>query len=253
MELDLWIVLLLCFVYFAAGFIDSVAGGGGLIAIPAFLLTGVSPELALGTNKLAATLGTASSLLNYARSGLVYWRLALIGLPAALLGSAFGSRVILFFDSAIIGKLIVLLLPLAMAVTLIPKKDKGVKELTPKLLYILTPLVCLVVGFYDGFFGPGAGSFFILALHLAVGLGLLQASATSKIFNLATNLGSLAVFMAYGKVLYLIGLPLALANIAGNLLGSRLAIRIGPEFVRRVLWVSLALLFISLLWKFYLA
>ncbi|MDR2503112.1 MAG: TSUP family transporter [Deltaproteobacteria bacterium] len=251
-ELDLWIVLALLPVYFAAGFIDSVAGGGGLIAAPAFLLTGTSPDLVLGTNKLAACMGTASSLINYARSGLALWRMAVVGLPAALLGSFLGTRVILLFDSAYIGRLIVLLLPLGVAATLIPKKDRGRKELTRAGLYVFTPLVCLLIGFYDGFFGPGTGSFFILALHLATGVGLLQASATAKIFNLATNLGSLAVFIFYGKVLFALGLPLALANIAGNLLGSRMAIKIGAGFVRRVLSVSLSLLFFSLLWKFYL-
>ena len=111
MELELSLLLPLCLVGLAAGFVDSVAGGGGLLTLPAVLLTGLPPDVAIGTNKLAGSLGTGASLLTYARSGLVVWRLALCGLPAALLGGVIGSRVLLLFDSAVIGKIILVLLP----------------------------------------------------------------------------------------------------------------------------------------------
>lgn len=254
MELELWVVIILCGVYFAAGFIDSIAGGGGLISIPAFLLTGIPPELALGTNKLAAAIGTASSLLTYSRSGLIVWRLALVGLPIALLGGFLGSKVLMFFDSETIGRLVVFLLPLGIFATLIPKKETGrKKEITTLTLYLIVPAICAVIGFYDGFFGPGTGSFFILALYFIVGLGLVQASATAKIFNLASNFSSLCVFVLHGKVLYTLALPLAASNIAGNIIGSKMAIRIGSAFVRKMLIFSLTLLMISLICKFYLS
>lgn len=254
MELELWIILLLCGVYFFAGFVDSVAGGGGLIAVPVFLLTGIPPEFVLGTNKLAAAIGTGSSVLTYSKSGLIVWRLALIGLPVALLGGFLGSKILMFFDSETIGRLVVFFLPLGILATLMPKKETSQKRKLTKLsLYVIAPVICLLIGFYDGFVGPGTGSFFILALHFALGLGLVQASATSKILNLATNFSSLCVFVLHGKVLYILAIPLALANIAGNIIGSKMAIRIGSTFVRKILILSLFILLVSLVWKFYIS
>lgn len=252
MELELWIVALLCCVYFAAGFIDSIAGGGGLLSVPAFLLTGFPPEIVLGTNKLASCCGMSVALRNYARSGLVVWRSALVGVPVVVLGGALGSKALLLFDSGTIGKIIVVLLPIGIAATFLPKKDRGVQELTPKKLYTLLPLICLVLGFYEGFFGPGTGSFFILALHFIMGFGLLHATATTKLLNLAAGMSGLAVFMWHDKVLYLLAIPLAVANICGNYAGSKMAIKIGPSCVKRFLSVSLTLLFASLVWKFWI-
>ncbi len=244
---------MLCGAYFAGGFIDSIAGGGGLITLPAFLLTGVPADLVLGTNKLASSCGMAAALGNYTRSGLVVWKSAKVGVPAVLLGAMLGARAVLFFDSATIGKIVVLLLPLGMLATLMPRNKRSAsREMTEKDMKVYLPLVCLSIGFYDGFFGPGAGSFFVLALYFLLGFELLAAAATTKLLNLSAGLSGLFVFMWYGKVGYLLALPLSAASICGNMLGSRLAIRIGPDFVRRVLTVSLFLLFISLIWKFWL-
>ena len=255
MELELWIVLLVCLAFFAAGFIDSIAGGGGLISIPAFLLTGVQPEVVLGTSKMAAGLGTASSLLTYARSGLVIWRMALCGIPACLIGAYIGSKAILYFDSATIGKIMLVLLPIGALVTLLPKKSAATgflsSDLRPRDLHVYNPLICLILGFYDGFFGPGTGSFFIIAYHFFLKIGLVQASATAKVFNLATTLSSFVVFAMSGHVLFLLAVPLAAVNIVGNVLGTRMAIRIGAGFVRKILYVSLSLLFASLIYKFF--
>ncbi len=253
MELEIWVIALLCSAYFAAGFIDSIAGGGGLISVPAFLLTGTPPEVVLGTNKLASCCGMATALRNYARSGLVVWRAAWVGVPVVLVGAALGAKALLFFDSEAVGKIIVALLPLGILATFMPKKDQGKhQDITPRGLYVHLPIICLILGFYEGFFGPGAGSFFILAQHFILRFGLLQASATTKLLNLGAGLSAVVVLMWHGKVLYLLALPLAAANICGNYMGSKLAIRIGAAFVRRLLSVSLSLLFISLIWKFWI-
>ncbi len=253
MELDLWVIALLCFIYFATGFINSVAGSGGLIAVPAFLLTGIPPELVLGTNKLVSCCGMSTSLLNYARSGLVAWRAAAVGGLAVFLGAALGARSILLFDSAIMGKIIAVMLPVAMAATFIPRKEKAEQvPLTPFRLYVLLPAVCGLLGFYEGFFGPGAGSFFILALHFVLGFGLLHASATTKLLNLIGSISGVAVFMWHGKVLYLLALPLAISSSLGNHVGSSMAIKVGAGFVRKLLMVSLVILFVSLVWKFWI-
>ena len=236
---------------FVAGLIDSIAGGGGLITMPALLLMNVPPHLTLGTNKFASSLGTLASMLTYARKGFVVWRMTGPGVAAALAGSYMGSRYALSMDSALLGKTMVFLLPLGMLATLLPKPPVLPEHLPsvplgPLRLWVLVPLGCFAIGAYDGFFGPGTGSFLILAFHLVLGLGLIQASATAKVLNLASNVGALTAFVLGGSVWFALAVPMALANIAGNVVGSRLAIRLGAALVRRFLVLSLGLLLISL-------
>ena len=239
---------------FLTGLIDSVAGGGGLIMVPALLLTGLPTQTALGTNKFVSTLGTGAAMLNFARSGLVLWKPAFIGVPFALLGAAAGTKCVLFFDSATAGKIVIALLPFAAAATLIPRRARpGAETFSPLALYVLTPLICFGVGFYDGFFGPGAGSFYILAFHFGLSMNLIKASATAKVFNLASNLGAAVVFVLNAQVLFTYAVPLTIANILGNVVGSQLAIRIGPALVRRFLLFSLCILFSTLVWRFYVS
>lgn len=253
MEFEIWVIAILFVVFFISGFVDSIAGGGGLINIPAFLLTGIDPEFALGTTKMSATIGKIASLINYAKNSLVDWRVSFVGVPAAIIGGALGTRAILFFDSVHIGRIIIFLLPLGVLAILLPRKDFGTKkELSALKLYLLTPAICLLLGFYDGFFGPGVGSFFIIALNLFVGLTLVQAAATTKVFNFTTAFSSFVVFAIAGKVLFLVGIPLAIASIIGNTLGSSLAIKIGSSFVKKILLFSLSLLFVTLVWKFFI-
>ena len=168
----------------------------------------------------------------------------------ALAGSALGSRLALHLDADTLGKTLIVLLPLAMLVTLIPRKDRDMPLVSggPRL-YVLAPLCCLAVGVYDGFFGPATGCFFILSLHLLVRVHLLQASATTKVLNLASNAGAAIVFILSGDVAWTLALCMAAGSISGNWLGSRMAIRIGGALVRRALIVSLSLLMISLIWS----
>lgn len=253
-ELEPLALALLCGAYFIAGIVDSIAGGGGLITVPAFLLTGVPADIALGTNKLAVGCGIAAALRTYARSGLVVWRSAKAGGIAVLVGAMLGARVMLLFSNETIGKIVVVLLPLAMLATLMPRKEvcRERELFTDREFRIRLSAICFTIGFYEGFFGPGGGSFFILALHFFLSFNFLAASATTKYFDVISAVSSLAVFMWHGKVLYLIGLPLAAANICGSVLGSRMAMQVGPGLVRKVLTFSLALLFASLVWKFWL-
>ncbi len=247
-------VSILCVVTFMAGLIDSIAGGGGLLRLPALLVAGVPPQQALGTNKFVGAMGTGAAMLNFARKGLILWKLALIGIPCALLGSAAGSKCILAFDTQTAGKILIALLPVAAIITLIPRRSKSCKETFSSLdVHLLTPLICFGVGFYDGFFGPGAGSFFIIAFNLCLRMNLIQASALTKVFNLSSNLGSLIVFLIHGDVLFLYAIPMTVADVLGNLTGSQLAIRTGPTIVRRFLLLSLIILFVSLIWKYYFA
>lgn len=247
-------IAILCAVTFMAGLIDSIAGGGGLLRLPAILVAGVPPQQALGTNKFVGAIGTGAAMLNFARKGLILWRLAVVGIPCALLGSAVGSKCILAFDSETAGKILIAMLPVAAILTLIPRRSKPSKDaFTSRDVHIYTPLICFAVGFYDGFFGPGTGTFFIIVFNVCLRMNLIQASALTKTFNLASNVGSLVVFLFHGDVLFAYAIPMTVADVLGNLAGSQLAIRTGPVLVRRFLILSLVILFSSLIWKYYMA
>jgi hypothetical protein len=244
-------IALLAAVSFAAGFIDSIAGGGGLLLLPALLLSGLPPQLAMGTNKFASTFGTGAALTNYIRHGKVVWRIGALGIFLSLGASMLGSRAVLHVDEQVVGRMVVLLLPIAILATLARKPSHGEREPSTTRIFLVVPVVCAALGFYDGFFGPGTGSFFILAFTALLGLDFVRASATTKFFNLASNLGALVVFTAAGKVSLIVGIPLALANIAGNQFGSTLALRRGAGLVRVFLVVSLSVLLATLGLKYF--
>lgn len=238
-----------------AGFIDAIAGGGGLITLPTLLLAGVPPHFTLGSNKFGSTLGTLVALGNFARSHLVQWRMALWGLGFSLAGAWAGSLLTLYFDAAQLGKALVALLPFGMLATLMPRKERpdGERPLCGWRFWFLLPVTCFAIGAYDGFFGPATGSFLILAFHWILGTSLLAASATAKVLNLASNFAAACVFVWSGKVLWPLALAMAVASMTGNWLGSRMAIRIGPAVVRRFLVFSLSLLLLTLVWRYFLS
>lgn len=243
-------LFLLTLAAFAAGFIDSIAGGGGLLLTPSLLLAGIPPHLALGTNKFASALGTLAALVNFVSSRLILWRIAAFGLAFSLIGAYAGTRAVLLFEAEPLGRLISLALPVAAAAVLMPKKGRHhATDFSRRDLWLKAPAICFAIGFYDGFLG----TFLILAFHAFLRVDLVHASATAKIFNFASNIAALGAFAWAGSVDYALGLPLATANIAGNWLGSRLVIRQGAGLVRALLVVSLSILFLSLVWKFFLA
>ena len=253
MELELWVIVLLGAVFFLTGIMDGISGGGGLITLPAMLLTGMPPEVALGTNKFIAYCGVGASLGSYARSGYVVWKAALTGIPTMALGAVIGAHLVLSLDSEMIGKVIIFLLPLGILATFMPKRDLGSREMRPLDLYFRLPLVCLVLGVYDGFFGPGSGTFMTIALHVVVGFGLIPAVATTKLISMAAGIGGLSIYVMRGTVDFMLVPPLAVCCIAGNIVGSRLAMKVGTGLIRRFLVFSLVLLFASLVWKFWIS
>lgn len=243
------------FAALAGGFMDAVSGGGGLLTIPALLLTGVPPHYALGTNKVSACLGTAVSLFNYAKHGLVAWRMTAWGVPFSLAGSWFGSLLALYLDSELLGKILVALLPIAMLATLMPSKQRHAfrEETAGTRFWLVLPVVCAGVGCYDGFFGPGTGSILILLLHWALRMDLIGASATAKAFNLASNVSAAVSFVWHGTIFWSLGLLMGGCFMIGNWAGSAFAIRSGSQAVRKFLVFSLLLLLASLLWQYFLA
>lgn len=244
-------IVVLCLVAFIAGFVDSIAGGGGLFLVPGFLLVGLPPQFALGQEKVVSTLGTIAAIRNFLNSKTMQWRIAALGIPFALFGAYIGSRLILWMSQDWVAKAILFLIPIGIIIFLLPK-NKGVteKSLKQSTLNVLIPLACLLVGFYDGFFGPGTGSLFILTFHYVCKMSLVMSSANSKSFNFASNIGSLIAFVMAGKVIYKLALPLVVCNVLGNHIGSHLALARGDGFVKRMLVVSMLVLFVSLLFKY---
>ncbi|WP_095229897.1 TSUP family transporter [Helicobacter sp. 13S00401-1] len=248
--MDIWILVILAVIFFLAGFIDSIAGGGGLLTMPSLLLAGISPEIALGTNKSIVTLGTLTALINFIRHKLLNYKAAIVGSITGIIGAFFGAKTVLLLDTHVIYKVFFIILPIALILTLIPKKNSDKTVMNRKDIYLFTPIIALVVGFYDGFFGPGTGSFLILGFSVVIGLNLVHASALAKAINLSSNIGSLVTFILAGKIMYAIILPLIIANMLGGYAGSSLVIRKGQKIVKIFMLVVFFAIFISLIYKY---
>ncbi len=243
---------LLALIIFIAGFIDSIAGGGGLITVPAYLLFGLSPLPALGTNKVVSSMGTSFAVFVYHRSRRIPWRLTAIALPFTLCGAWLGARTVQFCDPHLVRMIIILGVPLAAVATLLPRRQSvsnTAHTLSTSQRCLLLPLIAGGLGWYDGFFGPGTGSLLILALHGLLRLSLLQSAAMGRAMNLASNIAAAASFLVGGFVVGQLVLPLTAAAIAGNYCGSHLAIQRGDRLVRVMLAGSCGLLVVALLWQ----
>lgn len=249
MSHELWLLLPIAF---TAGLIDAAVGGGGLIQLPGLLavLPREMPAALFGSNKLASIMGTASATWRYARRIELPWRLVLFAAAAAFCGSYLGARAVHYLPVHVIRPLVVILLAVMLVYTWFKPQfgqvDAG-RPLTRKDLWAGLAIGASI-GFYDGFFGPGTGSFLIFLFVRFFHFDFLRASACAKVVNLATNLAALAFFLPAGLVLYGIAIPMGLANIAGAQVGTRLALKGGNLWVRR-LFLLLALVLLSkLVW-----
>jgi len=229
--------LMLAAAAFAAGFVDSIAGGGGLITVPALLLAGFSPVAALGTNKLQGMFGSGSATLHYARKGQVDLRRQLPSALLALIGSAAGALLATVVPGDFLRALLpVLLIAIALYFAFKPNmNDIDRAERLPPFLFGL--IVPPVIGMYDGLFGPGAGSFYMLAFVSLAGYGVLKATAHTKLLNFASNIGGFAIFAAVGVIDWKIGLMMGAAQFFGARVGAGLAIRIGAKLIKPLLVV----------------
>ncbi|MBT9183713.1 TSUP family transporter [Pectobacterium punjabense] len=245
-------VFLLVVASFIAGYIDAIAGGAGLILIPAFILTGLPPQLALGQEKLVSTIGTIAAIKNFVKNKSVIWSVVPAGLLSGLAGAYVGAKVILLLPAETLSLIIVALLPVGLIAATIKGRIKESTERKAKTNFLAIFSICFIVGFYDGFFGPGTGSLFIISLTVVNKFGLLQASATSKIFNFSSNIGAFVAFAIAGKMAYLIGIPMILASLLGNHLGSMHAIKTNGEIVRKVLFVTVGAMMLTLSAKYFI-
>ena len=241
-------LLIVCPLLFLAGLCDSIAGGGGTISLPALMLAGLPTHFALGTNKMCMSMGTAVSVYRYGKSGRIRWGLSLIAAAGAVLGAILGARIALLIDDKYMRYILLVLLP-ASALFLALNRSFGQegreKRFSPVKTGVLAFLCGGGVGVYDGFFGPGAGTFYIMALSAALGLGLAEATADSRVINLASNAGALVTFISGGVVLWKLALPGIACTMAGNYVGSGLAMKNGSKFVRPIMAGMILLLFIK--------
>ena len=241
-------VALLCLAAFCGGTVDAIAGGGGLITVPALLAAGLSPHQALGTNKGQSSFGSFAAIFRYARERLIDWKLAAVAFPLGFLGSALGAILALHLEPGVLRPIVLALLVVVGFVfasgRLRPKERTGP---APKIGFVVAAFA-LAIGLYDGFFGPGAGTFIIAGYAALLHLPLTRATANAKVLNFASNVAALLFFARGGMILWGLAIPMAAAQLLGGYCGAHLAIRRGDALIRGVavavvlalvLWVAL--------------
>ncbi len=248
MDLDPWIYALLFVTAWGAGLVDAVAGGGGVLSLPVLLSVGFPVPVALGTNKLQASFGSGTAATHYVRGGLVTLRECRWGIGATLLGSAAGAAAVHVLDPALLGTLIPWLLA-AIVVYTIARPQVGKTDHPPRMhLAPFSVAFGLGLGFYDGFFGPGVGSFWTIAFVAVQGFNFAKATGFTKVMNFTSNVTALAVFLVAGQVHFAAGLVMAVGQILGSRMGARLVMTRGARVVRPLFLVMATLTVARLLY-----
>lgn len=250
MELTVLSFLIVCPLVFLAGFVDSIGGGGGLISLPAYMLAGLPTHMAVATNKLSSACGTTVSTVKFIKEKLVHWKIAVPTIICAMCGSFIGARLSLLTDETVL-KFILLPVLFVAAFFVINKnlfgKNNSEEVVIEKKTYLVACLAAFFIGGYDGFYGPGTGTFLIICLNVFAKLNIKTANAQTKIINLTTNLTSLSVFIMGGQVVWALGLCGAIANMLGNYLGANLSIKKGSSITRPIIIIVLILLAIKII------
>jgi uncharacterized membrane protein YfcA len=234
--METYIIIFLCIASFIAGFIDAIVGGGGLIQTPAalILLPNVSVASIIGTLKIPGFSGTSMATYQYLKSAKVNWKLFFVMAIVSFSFAYLGSSLLNVMQNDFMKPLLFVILILLLLYTYF-KKDFGqfqIDKLTPKQTYIYGSIICVFLGFYDGFIGPGTGSLLIMSFIAILGFDFLKANIYAKLVNLATNFGSITLFVLKGKIIWTIAIPMAICNVAGSWIGARLAISKGNGFIR---------------------
>ena len=240
--------LIICPLTFLAGLVDSIAGGGGLISLPAFLLAGLPPHNALATNKLSSSIGTTASTIRYCKHGYFDKMIAIPSILCALIGSACGAHLVLLTSDAVLKKVMLVVLPIV-AVCVLTDKKEAIQDLSFPAWKRMV-IVCIsafVIGMYDGFYGPGTGTFLLLALTRLAHMDVRTASGNVKLINLSSNAAAVFTFLFSGHVWFSLGLAGAAFCLAGHYIGSGLVMKNGTKIVRPIILVVLILLFIKVI------
>ncbi len=239
--------LIICPMVFLAGFVDAIAGGGGLISLPAYLFAGLPVHNAIATNKLSSAMGTTVTTIKFAKNGYIKLRQIITCVIAAMIGSAIGARISLTVDDYLFKIIMLVLLPFIAFYVLRKKTFIDRKPYSETKTILLSTAIAFVLGVSDGFYGPGTGTFLILLLTAVAHMELTRANGTAKSINLATNYASLAVYLISGKVIVLTGLIAGVFNIAGNYLGARLFESKGAKFVKPIMLIVIAIYIVKLI------
>ncbi len=234
--METYIIILLCIAAFLAGFVDAIVGGGGLIQTPIalILLPNLAVSSVIGSLKIPSFSGTAFAARQYLKKVTLNWRLLFLMAFVAFIAAFIGSNLLTKVSNDFMKPVLLVVLSLIALYTFI-KKDFGshqVKVQYTKYQFLLAVLISVIIGFYDGFIGPGTGSFFVLAFVSVLGFDFLHASANAKMVNLATNFGSICLFILKGKIIWAIAIPMAICNALGGWIGAKLAIKKGNGFIR---------------------
>ncbi len=253
MEFEAYYYIIFFLAGFLAGFVDSIAGGGGIITVPVLLASGMPPHIALATNKLQSSFGSFTASTNYIRKGLVKLKDVYMGIVFTFVGASMGTYSILLMDAAILSKIIPIMLVLIFLYTLFTPK-LGAEDrhhvLKPNLFYLIFGIA---IGFYDGFFGPGTGSFWTIAIVMLLGLNLKSATAQTKIMNFTSNIVSLSVFIIGGQVLWLVGILMGVGQVLGAFLGSSLVVKKDVKFIRVFFLCIVGITILKLIYDNYLS
>lgn len=244
--------IIVCPLVFIAGFVDAIAGGGGLISLPAFILAGIPVHFAIGTNKMSSSMGTVISTYRYAKNGYIKLKLAACSAICALIGSPLGAMISLKIEDLYFKILMLVILPV-IAFYVMGKRDFHDDSNTEMLINSKTYIICMIIAFtigiYDGFYGPGTGTFLLLLLTGIANLRLNTAAGTTKAINLSSNIAGLATFILNGKVFLILGLTAGLFSIMGNYLGAGYFTKSGAKIARPIIIVVLAVFFVRILFE----
>ena len=235
MEITYQTFLIVCPFLFLAGLIDAIGGGGGLISLPAYLIAGLPPHAAVATNKLSSACGTTLATLRFIKNGLVNLKLAIPSVIAAIIGSSIGANLSLLIKEEIMLYIMIAILPICAFLVLNKKlfHDGGENEITlDRRTYITATIAALIIGMYDGFYGPGAGTFLIIAFTVFAKISMKTANAQAKVINLTSNITSLIIFLINGEVLFSVGIVAAACNMLGGYIGAGLVMKNGAKIVK---------------------
>lgn len=246
MHLSIWALAALWFFVFLGGFVDSAAGGGGLISLPAYLFVGLPPHTAIGCNKFSSACGTTLSAARFFKNGAVDWQVAAVSAVCSFVASYLGIRIALMINQETLKTVLVIVLPIV-AVLLLFKRNFGTEnksaDIPKKKALILAACTGLVIGFYDGLIGPGTGTIAIIVFSAWMKYDLKTASGNAKVMNLASNYASLIAVITGNKVIYSIAIPAAVFGIIGNYIGAGFAIKKGTAFIKPLMICVIILLF----------
>lgn len=250
-------IILLCIFAFLAGFVDAIAGGGGLIQLPAYfiLMPHFTITQLLGSNKLGGFSGTFVATLQYLKNTKVDWKKIFPAMLVAAFAALVGAQCVSYLDKERMAPFVVSILVIMLFYTVM-KKESGIvdekKTISLRKFQIILVSAALIIGFYDGFFGPGAGSMLMFVFISLLRFDFLGAAAYTKVFNCITNVGALAFFMYHGDVVYQVAIPVAIFNAAGNYIGAHISIKRGSPFIKTVYIIVVAVLIVKIFYDYFI-